>query len=129
MVVQETELISVGAAWDVAKHGHHHLEVECQKLRSTCSSESSVILRCISILSLCLVMNQLSHFRVVHEGALRSGREGGCEPEGVGYGQLVGSTDCLHTGSLQCHAQRRPRECPGGASPSRGSSPSGFPNF
>jgi hypothetical protein len=86
MVVQETELILVGAARDVAEQGRHHLEVECQKLCPTYSGESSVILRCISILSSCLVMNQLSHFRVAHEGALRSGREGGCEPEGAGYG-------------------------------------------
>jgi chromosome segregation ATPase len=43
MAVQETELISTGAARDMAEQGHQHLEAECQKLRSACSSESPPI--------------------------------------------------------------------------------------
>jgi hypothetical protein len=72
MAIQETELISVGVARDVVEQGRQRLEVECQKLRSAYSGESSLTLHYVSVLPSCLVMNQLSLYRVAHKGALES---------------------------------------------------------
>ena len=100
MVVQETEFILAGAARDMAEQGCQHLEAECQKLPSTYSGESSSILHYVSILSSCLIVNQLSLYRVAHKGALGLGGEGGCELKGTGDGQPAGSTNLLRMGSL-----------------------------
>jgi hypothetical protein len=64
MAVQETELASAGVAQEMAKQGRQHLEAECQKLRSTCSSKSPSILhhvffyRCVSRLRMRALSDQ-----------------------------------------------------------------------
>jgi hypothetical protein len=58
IATQEMELTSTSTAWDMTKQGHQCLEVECQRLRTACSGESSSTLHCTSVLSMCQVVNQ-----------------------------------------------------------------------
>ena len=46
LAVQETNLISAGAAQNEAEQGRQCLDAECQKLHSACGSEFSSILCC-----------------------------------------------------------------------------------
>jgi hypothetical protein len=95
MAAQETELISAGAAREVAEQGHQRLEAESQKLRSAYNGEFLSTLHYVSVLPSHLVTNPLFLYRVAHMGTLGSRGEGGHELEGARDGHLAGRANLL----------------------------------